>query len=117
MSTIRLLLDEDVWLGLAKTLRKRGYDALHVYEVQRGELPDADQFEYATQEQRAILTHNAADFVRLAREYYTSSRSHAGMILSPQISKSELLRRTLNLLDALSAEEANDTVRYLSDYR
>ena len=117
MSTIRLFLDEDVWLGLASALRERGFDARHVYEVQRGELSDANQLEYAAQKQRAILTHNAADFVGLAREYYESNRSHAGMILSPQISKGELVRRTCNLFETLSAEEAVDTVRYLSDYR
>jgi hypothetical protein len=32
-SDIKLLLDEDVHLALAGALRKRGYDALHVREV------------------------------------------------------------------------------------
>jgi predicted nuclease of predicted toxin-antitoxin system len=117
VSTIKLFLDEDVWLGLASTMRERGFDVLHVYEVDRGEMSDADQLAYAAQEQRAILTQNAGDFVGLVREYYERNHSHAGVILSPHISKSELVRRTLNLLRALSAEEATDTVRHLSDYR
>jgi hypothetical protein len=33
MAAIRLLLDEDVHLLLAETLRKRGYDARHVVEL------------------------------------------------------------------------------------
>lgn len=39
---IRLFVDEDVWLGLAVTLRERGFDAVHVYEVARGSLNDRE---------------------------------------------------------------------------
>lgn len=117
VSTIKLFLDEDVWLGLARTLRERGFDAVHVYEIERGELSDADQLAYAVQEQCVLLTHNVDDYVALAKAYFESNRDHAGIVLSPQISKSELLRRTLNLLYTSSAEEIADTTRYLSDYR
>ena len=117
MSVIRLFLDEDVWLGLAATLRERDFDVMHVYEVERGEMSDADQLAYAAGQGRAILTHNAKDFVPLAIGYFFNKRSHGGVILSPQIEKGELVRRTLNLLRLLSAEEIADTVRHLADYR
>jgi predicted nuclease of predicted toxin-antitoxin system len=117
MSTIKLYLDEDVWLGLADALRKRGFDVVHVYQAERGERSDADQLEYAAQEQRTILTHNVDDFAALAKEYFVHNCSHSGIVLSPQIGKSELVRRTLKLLQALSAEEIANAVRYLSDYR
>lgn len=117
MSAIRLLLDEDVWMGLAVVLREHGFDAVHVYEVERGGMPDADQLAYGAQEERVILTHNAKDFVPLVVGYFFEARSHAGVILSPQIEKGELVRRALNLLRALSAEEMADTVRHLADYR
>ncbi|GAB4536039.1 MAG: DUF5615 family PIN-like protein [Anaerolineae bacterium] len=117
MSTIRLFLDEDVWPGLAVVLREHSFDVLHAYEVERGEMSDADQLAYSAQEGRAILTHNAKDFVPLAIEYFFDERSHAGIILSPQIKKGELVRRTLNLLNALSAEEIGGTVRHLADYK
>ena len=117
MSAIRLLLDEDVWAGLAITLRERGFDAVHVYEAGRGGMSDADQLAYGAQEGRTILTHNAKDFAPLAIEYFFGAHSHAGVILSPQIEKGELARRALNLLRSLSAEEMADTVRHLADYR
>ena len=117
MSTIRLFLDEDVWPGLAVALREKRFDIMHAYEVGRGGMSDADQLTYAAQEGRAILTHNARDFVQLGVEYFFSERSHAGLILSPQIEKGELIRRMLNLLRSLSAEEIVNTVRYLGDYR
>ena len=115
MSAIKLLLDEDVWLGLAVALRERGFEALHVYEAGRGGIPDADQLAWATQEGRAILTHNARDFAPLVSKYFLDSRPHAGLILSPQIEKGELVRRALNLLRSLSAEEIANTVRHLMD--
>jgi len=117
VSAIRLFLDEDVWPGLALALRERGFDAVHVYELGRDGLSDSEQLAYAAQEGCAILTHNTKDFVPLAVEYFFGGRSHAGVILSPQIEKGELLRRTLNLLRTLPAKEARDTVRYLADYR
>jgi hypothetical protein len=98
-------------------LQERGFDAIHVYQVERGGLPDADQLAYAAQEERAILTHNTKDFIPLAIAYFFEGHAHAGVILSPQIDRGELLRRTLNLLRALPAEEIVGTVRFLADYR
>ena len=117
MSAIKLFLDEDVWLGLAAALRERGFDIVHVYEVKRDGLSDAEQLAYAAQEQRVILTHNSSDYVELVRQYCEQNRSHAGVILSPQLEKGELLHRSQRLIEALSAERAADTVRFLSDYR
>jgi predicted nuclease of predicted toxin-antitoxin system len=117
MRAIRLFLDEDVWPGLAVVLREHGFDVVHAYEVERGGMSDADQLAYAAQEERAILTHNTKDFVPLTIEYFFNERPHAGVILSPQIKKGELVRRTLNLLHSLSAEEATSTVRHLADYK
>ena len=57
------------------------------------------------------------DFVPLTIEYFFNERSHAGVILSPQIEKGELVRRTLNLLRSLSAEKIAGTVRHLTDYQ
>lgn len=98
---IKLLLDEDVWPGLASVLRERGFDAVHVSEVQRGGLPDADQLAYAAQTERALLTHNIRDFVPLVAEWYFAGKAHGGVILWSQLEKGELMlpprhRRQLN---------------------
>ena len=116
MSTIRLYLDADVWLGLAKTLRGHGFDVLHAIEVKQGELADPDQLAYAAEEKRTLLTHNAKDFVQLATDYFFGEHPHSGIILSPQIDKGELIRRTLNLLHALSDDQIANAVRYLADF-
>ena len=117
MSTIRLFLDEDVWPGLAVALREKRFDVVHAYEVGRGGMSDADQLTYAAQEGRAILTHNARDFVQLGVEYFFSERAHAGLILSPQIEKGELMHRALNPLRLLSSQEIANMARHLADYK
>jgi hypothetical protein len=69
----------------------------------------------------AILTCNAVDFLRLAREYAEAGRSHAGIVISSeQFSRrqiSELLRLVLRLLNTLSADEMRDSVVYLQQFR
>lgn len=116
MSQIKLFLDEDVWPGLAETLREQGFDVIHVGEVERRGLSDSDQLAYAAQQERAILTHNVKDFVPLATSYFFDEHPHAGIIISQQLEKGELTRRILNLLHTLSAEQMENTLRHLADY-
>ncbi|HMR65797.1 MAG TPA: DUF5615 family PIN-like protein [Anaerolineae bacterium] len=115
MSQLKLLLDEDVWGKLAPTLRDESFDVVHVGELGREGLPDSEQLAYAARSGRAILTHNTKDFVPLATLYFFEERPHAGIIVSPQISKGSLLKQTLHLLQTLSAEAAANTLRFLTD--
>ncbi|MBM4424589.1 MAG: hypothetical protein FJ030_14570 [Chloroflexi bacterium] len=114
---IRLYLDEHIWRGLTQRLREKGYDALHVCDVDRGGLSDEAQLEFAAQEGRAILTYNIPDFSPLARLWYEAGRNHAGIILSNEIGHGELLRRVLKLLETVSAEEMKNSVRYLQEFK
>lgn len=116
MSKIRLYLDEDVWPGLATALREEGFDVGHAYEADRSGRSDEEQLSFAAEEERAIVTHNTKDFVPLAIAYYFNEQPHGGIIFSTQLEKGELLRRMLNLLQTLSAEDAAGTVRFLADY-
>jgi predicted nuclease of predicted toxin-antitoxin system len=116
MSQIKLLLDEDVWPGLAIALQKRGFEAQHVRQLERDGLSDAEQLAFAARNNRAILTHNAKDFIQLASDYFFEGRSHSGIILARQMEKGKLIRDTLNLLQALSAEAIANTLRFLTDY-
>jgi predicted nuclease of predicted toxin-antitoxin system len=54
MAKVKLLLDEDVHLGLASALRKRGYDATHVQELARTGRSDREQMEYAIAQESCI---------------------------------------------------------------
>lgn len=96
---IKVLLDEDVWTGLAAALRKAGYDALSVNELDRKAFSDEEQLAFAVTEGRALLTHNIQDFAPLAAIYFKQDIHHYGIIVARQFEKGGLLRRTLDLID------------------
>ncbi|MDM8532772.1 DUF5615 family PIN-like protein [Anaerolineales bacterium HSG25] len=110
---ILLLLDEDVWVGLATALQNNGYDAISVNEIGRKGLSDEEQMAFAALEERAIITHNVGDFVSIAQRYFYQKNLRYGVIIAPHIEKGALLRRTLALLDSLSQEALMNTVRFV----
>ena len=114
---IKLYLDEHIWRELTQRLREEGYDAVHVYEADRGGLADEAQLEYAAGEGRAILTFNAKDFIPLAELWYEAGRDHAGIVVSVRLEQGELLRQVLRLLASISAEEMTNAVRYLQEFK
>lgn len=78
---------------------------------------DNEQLEYAAREERAILTHNQKDFVKMHAEWWAQDREHWGIVITRQEwSLGELLRRTLRLLDEVTAEEMYRQIRFLSDF-
>ncbi len=113
MSGIRILLDEDVWVGLASALRDAGYNAVSVNELKRKGLSDEDQLSFAIAEKRAILTHNIQDFAPLTVLYYEQGRHHFGVIVVRHFDKGTLIRRTLKLLNSLTSESLANTLRFI----
>ena len=95
---------------------RAGFDAISALEVQNNLLDDEPQLEYATSQGRTILTHNQRDFAPLHEKWQREGREHAGIILSVQIPIGELLRRTLNLLNQVTADEIHNNLRHLSDF-
>jgi len=110
---IKLYLDEDVWTGLATALRQAGYDVVSVDDVGRKGLSDEDQMAFAIAEGRAILTHNIQDFAPLATTYFEQGIEHPGILVTRHFEKGLLLRRMLALLDALTAEQLANTLRFV----
>jgi predicted nuclease of predicted toxin-antitoxin system len=113
MSRIKILIDEDVWAGLAEALRQAGYDAVSAGELGRKGLSDEEQLAFAVAEGRAILTHNAQDFAPLAELHFQRNHPHAGIIVARQFEKGELLQRILHLLESLTADELANTLRFV----
>lgn len=77
---------------------------------------DADQLAYASSQSRALVTFNVKHFVPLHKSYLTEGRRHFGIIVSPQYPIGETLRRMLNLLQTLSAEDMENRLEYLSSW-
>jgi predicted nuclease of predicted toxin-antitoxin system len=80
--TLRFLLDEDLSHRVATGLRRRGVDAVSVYEIGRSNrrIPDSDQLDYAASEGRVLLTYNRADYQALDAQWRAQGRSHAGIL-------------------------------------
>lgn len=114
---IKLYLDEDVDLLLAKVICDRGYDILSTHEAKMHKADDYSQIDFATSQDRAILTHNIRDFRRIAKEYAKINKIHRGIILSSQLPFKELLRRTLHLLNKHNAEDVQNQIVWLSDFK
>lgn len=117
---IALYCDEDVMEEIAKALRQRGYDAVSAAEVGMLGRLDEEQFEYATRQNRAILTYNATDYIRLANTRFNAGKEHAGVILSQQFPRhqfGELLKQLLTLLDTLTQDEMRNQVIVLQSFK
>ncbi len=113
---ITLYADEDVHKAFAKEIRRHGYDATSVDEENQRGVSDEKQLEYAISQGRTFLTHNQKHFEPMHEKWMKEGREHAGIILSPRLEIGELLRRTLRLLDQVTADEMHNSLRYLSNF-
>jgi predicted nuclease of predicted toxin-antitoxin system len=75
----RLYANENFPLPVVQALRQAGHDVITVAETGKAERswPDEEVLEFATQDNRAVLTLNRKHFLRLHRE----RPDHAGIIL------------------------------------
>jgi hypothetical protein len=65
MSAIRLFVDEDVYGAVAPALRRVGIDMLSTTEAGRGGESDESQFDWASDEDRTLVTFNVGHFADL----------------------------------------------------
>ncbi len=114
---IATYLDTDIAVALAEQLRHNGFDAISARELGQHEWSDAEHLAYAVSQERAIVTRNRDDFLRLYDEYWQAGKTHYGVIIVTHLEVGELLRRMLTLLDSVTADEMMNTVRYLAEYR
>lgn len=110
---IALYIDEDVDVLVADLLHARGFDALTTRDARRLHATDEEQLAYAAAEQRALLTHNRADFEALHQTYMDSGCHHAGIFIAVRHPAYEIVRRLLLILNAVTADEMQDQMRYL----
>jgi len=113
---VALYLDADVDRKLAEQLRAKGFEAISAREVGNDELSDEEQLAYAVAQGRALLTHNARDFAPLFDEWWNAGKSHHGIIISEQLPIGEMLRRTLKLLNTVTADEMMNNIKNLAEF-
>ena len=110
---IALYLDENVDERLAPALRRYGYDVLTTTEAGRKGSRDDDQLRYAAAQRRALLSHNIADFARMAEQWRAREIEHWGIFLTREVGFRSLLQRVLKVLDHYGADEVKNRVVFL----
>ena len=81
---MKLLLDEHISPRVADALRTRGHDVVAVAECSGLRAADDETvLSAATVDERAVVTHNFADFLAIAAEWAGAGRSHTRIIVVP----------------------------------
>jgi len=114
---IRLYLDEDIHKRIASALRLRHFDAVSAHEVGRFGVSDQEQLVYAASQERALFTYNARDYLLLHLDWLQSGKEHYGIIVSDQVPIGETVRRLLNLLNRVTADEMRNQIRWLQSFK
>lgn len=111
---VKLLLDEMYTSVIAEQLRGRKHDADAV--IERAELrarSDADLFELAQRERRAVVTENIDDFSVIADDHDLRGQAHFGLVLVPPSryprSSPGTVGRMVTVLDQLLGEHPEET--------
>jgi len=115
--TIRLYFDEDsMQHALVNALRACGIDVLTALEAQRIERSDEAHLAFATAQGRVLYSFNVGDFYQLHTSYMEQNKSHAGIVLAlqQQYSVGGQMRRLLQLIAHLTAQEMQNRLEFLS---
>ena len=113
---MRLLLDELYSRRIAEELRRKGHDVVCASERDdlRG-LPDAELFEAARAERRALVTENWGDFRTLLEQSAAAGTAHFGVLFTSRRRlprSAETIGLYVRVLDELlSGHRAEDALR------
>jgi predicted nuclease of predicted toxin-antitoxin system len=110
---IELYLDEDVNVVIADLIKARGFDALTARDAGQLRKSDREQLEFATNQQRVIVTHNRGDFEALANDYYVQGLDHSGIIIAVRCSPFKIADRLTAILNKVTADGIVNQVRYI----
>ena len=114
---IRLYLDEDVHRRVASALKLRQFDVVSTHEAKHWGLSDEKQLTLASADGRALFTFNPPDYMRLHVEWLRNGKEHSGIIVSNQLPIGETVRRLLNLLNRVTADEMRNQVYWLQTFK
>jgi predicted nuclease of predicted toxin-antitoxin system len=105
---VKLLLDEHISGKVAGRLRGLGHDVVAVADLWKmRSRRDADVFESAQREGRAVVTYDREDFEQLVRRCIRANRPHHGLVivLSARIHSGEFARLTAALAALLDGPD------------
>ena len=98
-------------------LRSRGYDVVSAHEVGMRGKSDDEQLCYAIENKRTFLTFNARHFVPLTEELHKERREHFGVIISKQVSLSEIIRLVVKMLNMCKVSDLKNSLLWLQSFK
>ena len=113
----KLHLNENLSARLAIQLQRQGFDVTSSEQAALLGEDDRRQLEFASTNQRAIVTFNIDDFVALHEQYRSEGKEHWGIILSTEESIGTLVHRLLRLLNSVSALEMKNQIHWLNEFK
>jgi predicted nuclease of predicted toxin-antitoxin system len=116
VSAPKIYLNENLSWRIAKALREYGYDVVSSYDLGMNTEEDEVQFDFAVSEERAILTNNFGDFVRLCDEYITLGKDHYGVILTTKCTIGTTIKRLRKLLENITAKQMKNQILWLNEF-
>ena len=98
---------------MAKALRNRGFDVIHVQEINRKGKSDEEQLLFAKSQSRCLISFNVKDFIKIHEKFSNEGIAHFGIIVSKQIEISQTLQKLLNLLQGKNQDYFMNVVEFL----
>jgi uncharacterized protein with PIN domain len=83
MAPLRFYFDTNVAKAAADQLRVRGVDVIRCEEVGMAAAKDIEHLQYATDNQRVLVSHDQ-DFLRLDQSWKATGKRHAGIFFLQQ---------------------------------
>lgn len=111
----RLYADEQFPLRIVEVLRAFGHDVLTVQEAGKGglKIPDEEVLAFAVNQERAVLTLNRRDFIRLHR----TEPGHAGILVCTDDEDRDLVASRINEAISNSATLRGQLIRVVRPQR
>lgn len=111
---LSLYFDEDVSATLAENIRTRSFRVQSARDVHMLGRDDDAQLAYAVSHRFMVVTHNRNDFEKLHYDYLATGQRHYGIVIAKRRrNEAVLVAKLLNLLNTVSAEEAENQLYYL----
>jgi hypothetical protein len=114
LARLKIYTDENVDVRVAEGLRRRGVEAVSVYDEGQVGLIDEAQLEYASRLGAAIFTHDA-DLIEIAMETNRRGDDHSGVIFVDmhRLGLGECIRRLAVYAEVITAEEMVNRIEFL----